>query len=105
MKHKNIPYQKAPCADCPFRKDTLKGWLGKERMTEICQADSFVCHKRNDLQCAGHMTLLKTDNMFVRLMAVLGMQPIIKNQESIFESVEDCIAHHDNKNILKIKPK
>lgn len=50
-----LPHIKKPCRDCPFRKDTLKGWLGEERIREIITADSFVCHKKTDMQCAGHM--------------------------------------------------
>jgi hypothetical protein len=40
-----LPIIQTPCKDCPFRKDSLKGWLGSEQMTEILEADSFVCHK------------------------------------------------------------
>ena len=41
----NLPRVKKPCSNCPFRKDSLKGWLGEERMQEIVNADSFTCHK------------------------------------------------------------
>jgi hypothetical protein len=39
-----------PCADCPFRRDTQKGWLGKPRAEEIADAllrddKTFACHK------------------------------------------------------------
>ena len=44
----NLPYMKSPCADCPFRKDSLKGWLGADRMEEILGQESFVCHKTLD---------------------------------------------------------
>lgn len=41
---------KKPCADCPFRKDSLKGWLGEERAQDIADAvtendQTFACHK------------------------------------------------------------
>ncbi|WP_045860351.1 hypothetical protein [Teredinibacter purpureus] len=62
-----LPYRKKPCPDCPFRKDSLEGWLGKARMTEILSEDSFVCHKRHDLQYGGHMIINGNDNGFVRL--------------------------------------
>lgn len=35
-----VPCTKKPCANCPFRKDTLKGWL-EHRIEEIVEADSF----------------------------------------------------------------
>lgn len=69
-----LSHIKKPCLDCPFRKDTLQGWLGKDRMTEILAADSFVCHKKTDMQCAGHMLLNAQDNAFVRLADRLGIQ-------------------------------
>jgi hypothetical protein len=39
-----------PCVDCPFRKDALAGWLGRERAQEIADAltkedKTFACHK------------------------------------------------------------
>ncbi len=42
-----LPCTKTPCSNCPFRKDTLDGWLGEDRMREMLNADSFVCHKKN----------------------------------------------------------
>lgn len=94
MDPKDIPYQKAPCSNCPFRKDSLKGWLGKERMTDICSTDSFACHKRNDLQCAGHMALLGQASAFVRIMNALGFTPEIRNTHQVFDDIQDCIDHH-----------
>ena len=52
---RSLPHVKKPCKDCPFRKDSLQGWLVKERMAKILEQQSFVCHKKHDLQCAGHM--------------------------------------------------
>lgn len=55
-----LPHVKKPCGQCPFRKDTQKGWLGESRITEILNSNTFTCHKTNDpnrLQCAGFMIL------------------------------------------------
>jgi len=91
---KKLPCQKAPCANCPFRKDTLKGWLS-HRIDEIVKAESFVCHKNKQLQCAGHMILLKEENRFYQLAKRLfGSTFDLKNQDTVFESKDDCIAHH-----------
>lgn len=89
-----VPYQKAPCAHCPFRKDSLKGWLGKERMTGILNQGSFVCHKRNDLQCAGHMVIRKNNNDFVAYAESIELDLPISNTELLFDNEEDCINHH-----------
>ena len=91
-----LPNVKKPCKDCPFRKDSLKGWLGRERMAEILETDSFVCHKKTDLQCAGHMLINENDNGFVRLAGRMGIPLNLTGKELVFESRSDCIEHHAN---------
>lgn len=91
-----LPHIKKPCRDCPFRKDTLKGWLGEERMTEILAADSFVCHKKTDMQCAGHMLINGPENGFVRLAGRLGIELDLTGKNQVFDSKSECIAHHKN---------
>ena len=48
----------------------MQGWLGAERMAEILATDSFVCHKKTDYQCAGHMLIKGGDNAFVSLAQI-----------------------------------
>jgi len=105
MKHK-LPNKAKPCSNCPFRVDTLKGWLGESRIKEILQADSFVCHKTTDirktknsgkiapLQCAGHMIIKGDNNEFVRLAKRLGIETGLTGQELIFTSEQECINYH-----------
>lgn len=94
----NLPNVKSPCADCPFRKDCLKGWLGEYKMREILNANSFVCHKNTELQCAGHM-LLSEKSLFVELAGRLGLAVRLRGRELVFDTPEDCIKHHTNKPI------
>ena len=95
-----LPYVSSPCKDCPFKKDTLRGWLGKERMEEILAQDSFVCHKttakemKDRRQCAGHMIMKGDENQFVQLAARFGTPVELSGQEQVFDSEEDCINHH-----------
>lgn len=91
-----LPNVKKPCKDCPFRKDTLEGWLGKERITSILNSDSFTCHKTTSpmLQCAGHMILLKNKNSFYSLANAMKINLRLTGHELIFETKEDCIKHH-----------
>lgn len=89
----NLPNQKHPCKNCPFRKDTLKGWLNKS-IEEIIGAESFVCHKQTKLQCAGHMILNGTNNKFVAMAMALGIDTKLKGRDIVFESKQDCINHH-----------
>lgn len=89
-----LPNMKTPCKNCPFRKDSLKGWLGKERITEIVNASSFVCHKKTDLQCAGFMILKGQESDFVQLAGRLKLDTGLRGKELVFETKEDCIKHH-----------
>lgn len=93
-----IPCIKQPCQDCPFRTDSTKGWLGKKRMTEILESDSFTCHKTNDLparlQCAGHMLIKGENNAFVAHAIDIGDDLRLKGRELIFKTEQACIDHH-----------
>jgi len=100
-----LPNIKTPCKDCPFRKDTQKGWLGKERIEEILNQKSFVCHKTVDykngdmngrLQCAGHMHMLDGKNEFVALARMLNIDTGLTGRELVFNNPKDCIKHHSH---------
>lgn len=95
IENKNLPNSKKPCRECPFRKDSNKGWLGGERMAQILNADSFVCHKNTDLQCAGHMLIRGAGNAFVRLANRLGLDAGLTGRELVFNSNKECVAHHE----------
>ncbi|AGN82416.1 MULTISPECIES: hypothetical protein [Pseudomonas] len=90
----NLPHIKKPCRDCPFRKDSLRGWLGKDRIIEILAADSFVCDKKTDMQCAGHMLINGQENAFVRTAERLRIPLDLSGDEQVFESKVACIEHH-----------
>ena len=89
-----LPNVKRSCKDCPFRTDTLKGWLGQDRMEEILNGDSFVCHKKTDFQCAGHMLIKGQENSFVRLANRLGFDTGLSGEELVFKTKNECIDHH-----------
>ena len=93
----SLPNVKKPCKDCPFRKDTMEGWLGKEHMQEILNQDSFVCHKKTHLQCAGHMLIKGEDNAFVSLATHLGEDTGLSGRELVFDTEQECINHHEGK--------
>ena len=91
---KKLPCTTKPCKDCPFRKDSLKGWLGAARARKIAQADSFVCHKNTDLQCSGHMLLMGDRNSFMRFAMILGHRLNLKGRDLVFDGVSSFINHH-----------
>ncbi|WP_089110854.1 DUF6283 family protein [Vibrio casei] len=90
----NLPNVKRPCSQCPYRKDTQKGWLGRERIAGLLSQDLFVCHKKRHLQCAGHMIINGKDNAFVRMAHALGEDLELSGVELVFDSHEECIEHH-----------
>lgn len=92
-----LPYVQKPCKDCPFRKDSMKGWLGEERIAGIINDTSFTCHKTQDpkrLQCAGHMLLREHRNDFVRMAIALRIDLNLQGRELVFDNEQDCIKHH-----------
>lgn len=91
-----LPNMKAPCQDCPFLKDSLPGWLGGDRAAEILAADSFVCHKKTDMQCAGHMLINGDENAFVMLARRLRIALNLSGTEKVFANKAACIEHHKN---------
>ena len=100
-----------PCKNCPFRKDSLKGWLGRERALEISNAvlienKTFQCHETIGLKhkshCAGALILYKYGkiaphtNSLIQIAERLGMYEPSKLDESIecFHTQEDFVNHH-----------
>ena len=91
-----LPHRTKPCPQCPFKKTTTKGWLGKKRITELTEVDSFGCHKNTDLQCAGQMLLLEDRNSFVNLAHRMNINLNLQGRKDVFDAVQDCIDHHTN---------
>lgn len=91
-----LPNMATPCKDCPFRKDTKRGWLGSDRMKEILKQDSFTCHKTDKTQqCAGHMLVKGSYNRFVSLAKYMSIQLKLSGSELLFDTEQECIKHHE----------
>ena len=89
-----LPHMPSPCQDCPFRKDSLQGWLGASRMDDYLRKGSFVCHKKHDFQCAGHMLIKGDENTFVQVAGRLRIPLNLTGRELVFDTQTDCINHH-----------
>ena len=56
-----MEHQKTPCRECPFKRDSAKGWLGgfspEDTRQEALAEHGFDCHltrsSTNPKQCAG----------------------------------------------------
>lgn len=97
---KEHPNIKTPCNQCPFRKDTISGWLN-ERAHEIAEAESFVCHKTLNTklkQCAGFILLVGDQSLMSRVAKVLKFDLELSGSELVFDSKRDFIEHHGGKN-------
>ncbi len=95
----NLPNAKKPCdgkIKCPFRTDCLSGWIGEERIKEIIDGESFVCHKNHNLQCAGHLILKKEKNVFYQMAKRMGVNLNLKGFGLVFKTEQECINHHKN---------
>lgn len=109
-----------PCKDCPFKKDTLKSWLGGKRAKEIVtdlSNHSFICHKtlnrdlrnrRTEAHCAGAILMQinqqhHTKNPLSRTLQIaerlnlLNLSYFSKTHElnRVFDSFDDFIKHHE----------
>jgi hypothetical protein len=112
---------KKPCGgtcNCPFRTDSLKGWLGQERAEELVSALyeqdlTFSCHKtttdtedgfdhssdNNTQHCAGAMIMMEKSeqaNQMMRLMERIGLYDRNKLDMTspVFDTPEQFIEHH-----------
>lgn len=64
-------------------------------MREILDQGSFVCHKKTDKQCAGHMLLKGDKNQFVNMARRLGCDLELSGRELVFDTEQKCVDHHD----------
>lgn len=118
MPKKFQPFVMSPCKMCPFKKDTMEGWLGKERAEEIIHSiykmgDGFTCHNTNDFSgedvavtidskgCAGAAILLDKvgqHNAAMQIAYRLGYFKIedVRGRELIFETTQEFIDHHEH---------
>lgn len=99
-----LPNQKQPCRNCPFRKDT-ELILQRESIEEYLNAESFVCHKTTGLedkrwkQCAGHMILRGNKNSYVFLSKLWNVDLTLKGHDLVFDNDADYLKHHFGKTI------
>jgi hypothetical protein len=86
---------KKPCHDCPWRRESIKGWLGAADPDDwliIAHSDEPVpCHAIKGPQCAGlaiyraNMCKLPRDRAVLRLPA---------DRETVFATPAEFLAHH-----------
>lgn len=99
------PIMTQPCKSCPFKLDTLKGWLGQDRTLSISKSllngESFPCHKTfagKFKHCAGAALILELMNQPNQLMQVaqrLNHYPKpLRGKDLVFQTFDSFIKYH-----------
>lgn len=84
----------APCNDCPWRRDSLNGWLGghsAEEFVRIAGSDiPYACHTVMNQQCAGMAVYRRNTLKMPRPPALI----LEKDKETVFATPTEFINHH-----------
>lgn len=95
---------KRPCSDCPFRRDSLHGWLGgylPEMFTNAAHGEERMpCHLVKGMQCAGAGIFRGNVFKSPRNKELLTLRP---DREVVFSSTQEFIQHHTAKRKAKRK--
>lgn len=125
-------HQKTPCSDCPFKKNSLKGYAGPhedaQEIVNIVWADQkFPCHvkayhishtlEHDGLEpdeafeealeeapvCAGAAALLSNSCKLSRHPEVRTAQKIVGRRNDIFANPRDMVDYHDTEMAKRIR--
>lgn len=84
-----------PCSDCPWRRDSLPGWLGPATAVEWVQAAhsdmAIDCHVHPNQQCAGSSIYRANVCKMSREKDVLRLPA---NRETVFARPDEFKEHH-----------
>lgn len=107
-----LPHRRYPCAECPFRTDTMPGMFPARRYdalretagtpgAEAClTAPMFACHKSpegREEACAGWLAVCGVEHLGVRMAVLTGrlepedLRPV-PGWPELFASYEDMAA-------------
>lgn len=104
---------KSPCIECPFRKDSLKGWLGgltaQETHDYVLSEANFACHmtrkksNENMSRCKGSQIFLnihcKVPKVNMKLLRAVR-QTRKENHDTSKYLGFDFLTHHSYKTKL-----
>lgn len=86
---------KTACSDCPWKRDSLRGWLGgatPQQWVATAHSDAVVdCHTLKGAQCAGIA-------IYRRNVAKLAPPPNIQleaDRENVFGMPTQFVEYHD----------
>ena len=86
-----------PCDDCPWRRDSLPGWLGGSSVEDwlvIAHSDEKIdCHTRLGAQCAGAAIYRRNICKSPRDKTALTLPA---DRDAVFASPSEFQNHHEN---------
>jgi hypothetical protein len=86
---------KTPCSDCPWARDSLKGWLGtmtpEEWLAAAHSETSIECHTLLGAQCAGSAIYRANVCKTPRYPEILQLP---KDPDKVFTSPMQFHEHH-----------
>lgn len=104
---------KATCKECPFRKDSIKGYLGEAsydpetfleqlefrqpipcHMTVNWQSDNFVNEMRKAPACIGALQFMNNSCKLSRFKKIMDLQDKAGKNNKIFMWSADFIKYH-----------
>lgn len=87
---------KKPCSDCPFRRDSLAGWLGGETsefFVSFAMGEGvYPCHVKVGPQCSGMAVFRANICKSPRNKEVLELP---RDRETVFSWPNEFIEHHN----------
>ena len=87
-----------PCADCPWARTALPGWLGPLEVEEWVQVahgdDPVMCHTREPLQCAGVAIYRKNVCKNPRNPETLRLD---KDHDAVFSTPTEFEEYHERR--------
>lgn len=86
---------KKPCADCPFAKTALSGWLGANTIQEwmtMAHGESYIdCHCTTNQQCAG-AAIFRAN--VLNAYAIRALSLPADDGKLVFATTEEFVTHH-----------
>lgn len=100
LNHMSNRQHRTPCSDCPFRRDSLRGWLGgapPDFYIDMAHGEStYPCHVIVNQQCAGMAVYRANVRKDPRYIGALRLPA---DKAKCFATPLEFLEHHDT--ILK----
>lgn len=106
--------KKEACKECPYRKDSIHGWLGGSSgdpegfLQQLNRPNVHPCHKEVNWEdeenleasiqkanvCTGALQFMNNDCKLSRFPEVTKLQDDVEHSDQIFRNRRDFIKHH-----------